>query len=139
MGLIELLVIEFRGNRFKGEIIPALREVIDRGLIRIIDLVFVKKDRYGDVSAFEMSDMEDEIVELFTQITSEISGMLSQNDITKIASKIRKNSSVGILLIEHIWAIPLRDAILNARGRLVMDTLIAPKLAEKAMATAGTE
>ena len=137
MGPIELMVVEFRGNRFKGEIVPALKDVVEKGLIRIIDLVFVKKDRYGEVSAFEMTDMEDEITELFAPITGDVSGMLSQDDIAKIGDEIRKSSSVGLLVVEHVWATALRDSILNAKGRLVMDTIISPKLAEKAMETAG--
>ena len=137
MGPIELMVVEFRGNRFKGEIVPALKDVVEKGLIRIIDLVFVKKDRYGEVSAFEMTDMEDEITELFAPITGDVSGMLSEDDIAKIGDEIRKSSSVGLLVVEHVWATALRDSILNAKGRLVMDTIISPKLAEKAMETAG--
>jgi hypothetical protein len=60
MGPVEYLVVEFPGNQFKGEIAPALANLIEKGTIRIIDLLFVKKDAEDNVTAFELSDLADE-------------------------------------------------------------------------------
>lgn len=136
MGPVELLVVEFRGNHFKGEIVPALKNVIDKGLIRVVDLVFVKKNKNGQVDVYELQEMEEDIAEIFNSITSDVNGMISQDDIQKLSEDIQENSSVGFLAIEHLWASELKDAIRNADGRLVFDTLVPAETAEKALESA---
>ena len=133
MGPVELIVIEFEGNRFKGEIIPALRDLVDKDLIHIIDLTFIKKDMEGNVTAFEMTDIEEEIAALFDPILTDTNGMISQEDIMEVSANMQNNSSVGMLVIEYEWARPLREAVINAGGRLVFDTLIPIEVAEEAM------
>ena len=133
MGPIELIVIEFEGNRFKGEIIPALRDLVDKDLIHIVDLTFIKKDREGNVTSFEMTDIEEEVAALFDPILTDTNGMISQEDIMEVSANMQNNSSVGMLVIEYEWARPLREAVINAGGRLVFDTLIPISVAEEAM------
>ncbi|MDD2788762.1 DUF6325 family protein, partial [Methanoculleus sp.] len=65
LGPVEYMVIEFPGNQFKGEIIPALREVVDKGVIRIIDLVFMRKDDQGNISVMELADLQKDAADAF--------------------------------------------------------------------------
>ena len=132
MGPIELIVIEFEGNRFKGEIVPALKDLVDKNFIHIVDLTFIKKDTEGNVSLLEMADADEEIASLFAPIVTDMNGLISQDDIAEVSESMSNNSSVGMLVIEYIWAKALRDAIINAGGRLVFDTLVPVEAAEEA-------
>ena len=67
LGPVDWIVVEFPGSRFNGEIAPALRDLVERGLVRVLDLLVLKKDADGTIEAFELSDLDDsEIGELRT-------------------------------------------------------------------------
>jgi hypothetical protein len=109
--------VEFPGNQFTGEIIPALKELIDQGTIRILDLVFVAKDADGDVLAFEF-DQRDELA-AYTELDGEAGGILSEKDIAHAAEALEPNSSAALLLWEDIWATDFADAIRASGGVLL--------------------
>ena len=77
-GPIELLVLKFPGNQFKGEIVPALKELVDNETIRIIDIVFVTKDAEGNLKAVEVSDLDGEDYAIFDPLVSDVLGLLSK-------------------------------------------------------------
>jgi uncharacterized membrane protein len=139
MGPTELLVIEFPGNRFKGEIVPALREVADRGVIRIIDLVAVRKEADGSYTALELSDLSEEEAAPLDPLADEVSGLLSPDDIAKVADALANESTAGIMLFEHVWAERLRNAIVNANGRLVLQERISQEAMQAALEAAEAE
>jgi Family of unknown function (DUF6325) len=120
LGPVELLVIKFPGNEFKGEIAPALRELVENGTIRIIDLLFIRKDADGTVTANELMDLAPGLYELFDPLVSDIEGLLADNDVQALAGALENNSSAGVLLFENVWATRFRDAVLNANGQLVL-------------------
>lgn len=97
LGPVEYMVIEFPGNQFKGEIIPALREVVDKGVIRIIDLVFVRKDELGNVSVMELSDLQKDAASAFAPLARDTTTLLAEDDIQKVSDIIEKNNSRGTL------------------------------------------
>lgn len=138
MGPIQFVAIEFPGNQFKGEVIPELREVVDKGLIRIIDLVFIKKDRHGNVSTFELENTDEETVGQFSPLTSDITGMLSEEDLEKVAAEVNNNSSVALFLFEHAWAARFKEAVMRANGQVVVDYRVPDETAEMAFETAGS-
>ncbi|HEX2513128.1 MAG TPA: DUF6325 family protein, partial [Chloroflexota bacterium] len=70
LGPVELLVIKFPGNEFKGEIAPALRELVENGTIRIIDLLFIRKDADGTVTANELMDLAPDLYAIFDPLVS---------------------------------------------------------------------
>jgi uncharacterized membrane protein len=126
MGPIEILIIGFPGNKFTGDVAPALAELVESGQIHVIDLVFVAKDGEGDVVAIELSDMDEDTAAAFQPHVDEPSGMLADEDIEDIGLALEPNSSAAILLFEHVWATKFQDAVLAANGVLI-DSIRIPK------------
>jgi hypothetical protein len=124
LGPVELLAIKFPGNQFRGEIAPALSELVDSGMIRIIDLLFVKKDAEGGVTAVELNDVEPDTYAALDPLVGDLEGLLTEEDIPSFAAMLEPNSSVGVMLIENIWATRFRDAVLRANGELVLSERI---------------
>ncbi len=139
MGPVEYLIVEFPGNQFKGEIVPALGELTDNGTIRIIDLLFIKKDANGSISWFELDAMGDEETAGFDDLDGEIDDLLNEEDIMIAAKMLEPNSSAAMLVFENVWAERLRDAIVNANGRLVDNARIPAAVVQAALEAAGIE
>jgi Family of unknown function (DUF6325) len=119
LGPVELLFVEFPGNQFTGEIIPALTELIDQGTIRILDLVFVAKDDSGNSVGIELEDLPTESKDAFGRLVEDLAGLIAEEDVEDLAESLEPNSSAAIMLFEHTWAIPFRDALANSGGQLV--------------------
>lgn len=136
LGPVEYLVVAFPGNKFTGEVAPALQEVVDKGIIRIIDLVFATKDSDGNVAVMEFADLDPEVAQALDPVIGDISGMLSEEDMAELGEMLEPNSSGALLLFEHVWAVKLRDALANANGVLLDGGLIPQQLAEEAAAEA---
>lgn len=134
LGPVEYMVIEFPGNQFKGEIIPALREVVDAGVIRIIDLVFVRKDDRGSVSVMELKDLQKDAADAFAPLARDASTLFAEDDVGKVSEIMEKNSSAALLLFEHVWATRFRDAVLNANGRVIAGERIEKERVDAALA-----
>jgi hypothetical protein len=120
LGPVELLFVEFPGNQFTGEIIPALSELIEQGTIRVLDLVFVAKDADGNAVGIELEELPSESKDAFSELVEELESLISEEDVEDLAEALEPNSSAAILLYEHTWAIPFRDAVANSGGRLVV-------------------
>jgi hypothetical protein len=86
LGPVELLFVEFPGNQFTGEIIPALSELIDQGTIRVLDLVFVAKDADGNAVGIEIEELEDQSRENYNALVAELERLISEDDIDDLAS-----------------------------------------------------
>ena len=134
LGPVEYMVIEFPGNQFKGEIIPALREVVDAGVIRIIDLVFVRKDDQGNVSVMELNDLQKDAASAFAPLARDADTLLAEEDIQKVSDIIENNSSAALFLFEHVWAKRFRDAVLNAHGQVIAGERIPKEVVDAALA-----
>lgn len=126
LGPIEIMVIAFPGNRFTGEILPALADLVDTDTISIIDGVFVRKDEDGTISYSEFEELgvnEDALA--LTDVIEMINGLVSDDDVEELAADLENDSSAAILVFEHTWFKPLRDAIVSSGGVLV-DTIRIP-------------
>lgn len=119
IGPVEYMVVAFPGNKFKGEIAPALRELVDSGTIRVIDLAFVHKDENGDVVAVELEDEGSEVFGAFQAVTHERGGLVNDGDLMDIGEALDPNSSAAILVWEDLWATRFADAVAGAGGVLV--------------------
>jgi hypothetical protein len=119
IGPVEYMIVAFPGNRFKGEIIPALAELVDSGTIRVIDLAFVIKDADGSVATLEAGDLDSEVYQAFDALTSETMGLLNENDLFAAAEELEPNSSAALLVWEDLWATKLAESIRNADGVLL--------------------
>lgn len=123
-GPIELLIVKFPGNQFSGEIVPALREVIETGTVRIADLVFVLKDAEGFVTSVELADLGEDAISGLAGVVEAFDGLLSEEDIAELAETLENDSSALLLLFENSWAARFIEAVRNARGELVFNERI---------------
>jgi hypothetical protein len=114
---VEYIIIEFPGNRFTGEIAPAIAALVDHGLVHIIDLVFVRKDADGSVTYFEYDDLDE--LAGFAEIDGETDGLLSDTDIAEMAVELAPDSSAMLVVWEDTWAGELGRAVRKAGGALV--------------------
>lgn len=108
-----------------------LSKVVKNGTIAILDIALITKDKDGEVSALELSDMQDTGVAKFAKDNSVQSGLITQDDIVEVGDIIANNSSVGLLVIEQLWAKGLKKAILDANGELIAEGRIHPEAAEE--------
>jgi len=119
VGPVEYMIVAFPGNQFKGEIVPALQDLVDAGTINIIDLAFVIKDGEGNMAALEAGDLDSEVGSAFAKLGGVNGGLLNEEDLEAAAEELEPNSSAALLVWEDVWATRLRDAILNAGGELL--------------------
>jgi hypothetical protein len=118
IGPVEYLIVAFPGNQFRGEIAPALSDLVEAGTIRIIDIAFVGKDEKGDVAAFELSDLDPEVREGLENLGAMSGGLFNEEDLMAAGEELDLNSSAALLVWENIWAKPVAEAIRNAGGQL---------------------
>jgi len=134
VGPVELLVIKFPGNKFTGEVAPALAELVDSGLIRVFDILFATKDENGAVTVREMTELDDDEYAAFDPLVEETSGLLTADDVRTLTSKLENNTSAGLLLFENVWATRFRDAVLNANGEVVLNERIPHAVVQELLA-----
>ena len=135
LGPIELLVVKFPGNQFKGEIAPALKDLVEGGLIRVVDILFVHKDQDGEVTVLEINDLDDDDFSRFDPVVSDITGMLTPDDAKWFSQGLENDSSGAIMLFENAWATRFRDALLNANGQVVLNERIPKAVVDELVAT----
>ncbi len=119
IGPVDYLVVEFPGSKFRGEIAPAMRDLVRRGLVRVLDLLVLRKDHDGGIDAFELSDLPDDEVGELRAHEAELAMLLSEDDVHALAAAIEPGSSAGVVVYENLWAIPFANACRRAGGQLV--------------------
>jgi hypothetical protein len=120
LGPVDLLIVKFPGNQFKGEIAPALTQLVENGTIRVIDILFANKDENGKVEMVEINDLDDDDFRRFDPVVTDVTDLLNEEDIRTFASALEPNSSAAVLLFENTWATRFRDALRNAHAELVL-------------------
>ena len=118
IGPVEYIVVGFPGNQFKGEIAPALGDLVDAGTIRIIDIAFAGKDENGDLVAFELSQLDPDVQKALEKLGAEPSGLFNEEDLTAVAETLDPGSSAAVLAWENVWAKSVAGAIRDAGGEL---------------------
>jgi len=118
MGPIDYILVEWPGRQPNGEVAPHLIDLVDRGLIRILDLAFVAKDEDGTVSGLELADLGDGAAELEV-FEGASSGLISDDDLTEAAAALEPGTSAALLLFENTWAAPFAAAVRRSGGQLV--------------------
>jgi uncharacterized membrane protein len=145
-GPVQMLVIGFEGSRFKGEILPELERLKKAGVVRIIDLLVIRKDEIGAVAKLTASDLDWEEATEYGAFIGSLIGLaqggaegfdrgaiagaaeladghfFDEDDAFRLTSAVPAGSSAAMVMIEHLWAIPLRDAIRRAEGQ-ELDTI----------------
>lgn len=134
LGPVEMVVVQFPGTEVKGDIVPAIKELVEQGTIRVIDIIFLKKDEQGHVTKLEIDELDDVSFAAFDPIVAEIDGFVSEEDIEQLAATLENNTSAGVMLFEDTWATRLHDAILKAQGKLVLNDRVPHSVIEQALA-----
>ncbi len=116
---VDYLIVAFPGNQFKGEIAPALADLVEKGTIRIIDLAFVAKDADGNIRAFELTDIDPEVKQGFENMGVEVNGLFNEEDLQAAGEELDPNSSAALLVWENLWARDVAQAIRNAGGEVL--------------------
>jgi Family of unknown function (DUF6325) len=131
MGPLEFLVVGFDGNRFSGEIMPEIRSLRQQGTIRVLDLLFLRKDASGAIETIELADLPDDELEKVGEVDTDEDGWFSVEDIDRMKDSLPANSSVAMLLVEHSWATRLAETIRRANGQLLYNERIPIGVAEQ--------
>jgi hypothetical protein len=119
LGPVDWIVIEFPGSQFNGEIAPALTDLVDRGLVRVLDLLIIRKEADGSVEGFELSDLAEDEAGGLRGFESELAMLLSEDDVTAVAAALEPGSTAGVLVYENLWAAPFASAVRRSGGQLV--------------------
>jgi uncharacterized protein DUF6325 len=119
MGPIDYVLVEWPGRkRPHGELAPHLVDLVDRGLIRILDLAFIEKDEAGNVAALEIAEVGGEVVELAV-FEGASSGLLGEDEISDAGSALEPGTAAALLIYENTWAAPFASAVRRSGGQLV--------------------
>ena len=132
MGPVSYTVVAFPGNQFNGEIAPEVARLVESGIVRILDLVFVGKDEAGDTISLEF-DQHDELV-AFGELDGEVGGLINMEDLDHVAAGLPAGNSALIIVWEDVWARPLAEAVMASGGVVVDSARIPAPLVEAAMA-----
>jgi hypothetical protein len=118
MGPIDYVLVEWPGRQPTGEAVPHLIDLVDRGLIRILDLAFIAKGEDGSVAGLEIADLGDTVAE-YAVFEGASSGLLSDDDVNEAAAALEAGTSAALLVYENTWAAPFASAVRRSGGQLV--------------------
>jgi len=119
-GPVDIVFLKFPGNQFNGEIAPALRDLVVRGLIRVIDLLFVYKDVDGTVGSVELGGLSQTLEPSFFDLDGQLGGgLLDAEDVQDVGAYLDAGSSVAVVAVENLWAIPFINAVRDAGGEVI--------------------
>ncbi len=140
LGPVDWIVVEFPETKLTGEIAPILKDLVDRELIRVLDLIFLTKGLDGGFEVFEVTDMEDSEIGELRAYETELAMLLSEQDVIDLVETIEPGSSAAVLVWENLWAAPFGSAVrraggqLAASGRIPIQAVIAAAEADAAEA-----
>lgn len=119
-GPLDIVLLRFPGNHFNGRIAPALRDLVVSGMVRVIDILFVYKDVDSSVGSIELADLNKELEPAFVDLDGQLGGgLLDADDVSEVAAGLDPDSSVAVVVIENLWAVPFIDAVRSAGGELI--------------------
>jgi hypothetical protein len=133
-GPVDFLAFEFKNDQLKGEIMPALLELVQNKIVRVIDLVIIQKYADGHHEAVEMQQQAPDLLSVFDPQNAEISGIIQKEDLSKVAEKMENNTLAAALLFENLWAVKFKEAVLRANGQLLEQTRIPHETVDEALA-----
>ena len=135
LGPIEILVIEFPGSQFTGEIVPELEKLIANDTISVIDGLLVKKDANGEVTFVEFDELgiNDDASRL-AGVVDQLDALISDEDVEEWAAALAPGNSEAILVFEHTWAKPFRDAVVRSGGILGANIRLGGDVVEELLA-----
>lgn len=128
-GPIDYIIVGFEGNKFDGSILKAIGDAVDKGVIALIALAVISKDEEGKVTKLDVTNLGNGYVVEFVGKYKPDSKAVTDEDIEEMADLLENNTSAGMLVVEQLWAKPLKKALLDANGVLVAEGRIHPEAA----------
>lgn len=128
-GPIDYIVVAFEGNKFDGSILKAIADAVDSGVISLIALAAVIKGEDGTITQLDIAGLGDTYLTEFTQKYPTNNDSVTADDINEVGDLLEPNTAAGFLVIEQLWALPLKKAILDANGTLLAEGRIHPDAA----------
>ena len=119
LGPIDYLVVEFPGSNFTGEIMPEMVDLVQRGVVRVLELVVIKKDEDGSFEALEFDDISGGVLGELRAMERDLANLLSEDDVAAVAEALEPGSTAGLLIYENLWAAPFASAVRRAGGQVV--------------------
>ena len=132
VGPVSYVVVAFPGNQFNGNIAPEIAKLVESGLVRILDLVFVAKDEQGDTISLEFDQLDE--LAAFDEMEGDVGGLVNMEDLDHVAANLPEGNSALVIVWEDRWASPLVEAIQDSGGVLVDSARIPAPLVEAAFA-----
>jgi hypothetical protein len=118
LGPVDWIVMEFPGSKFNAEIAPHLAELVERGIVRVLDLVLIRKDDDGLIEAQEIADVDDSEIGELRKYEAQLAMLLSEDDVAAIANAVEPGTSAAVLVFENSWAAPFASAVRRSGGQL---------------------
>jgi len=119
-GPIDFLALEFKTDQLTGEGMAELIELVEKEIVRVIDLVIILKDEDGEVQVLEIEELDPETLAIFDPLDVEVSGIIQMEDIELIAVEMENNTTAALLLYENLWASKFGEALTRSSGRMLM-------------------
>jgi len=116
MGPVDYIVLEWPGRQPQGDVAPMIVDLVDRGLIRILDVAFMVKNSDGAVESIELGELEDGG---FGEFEGASTGIIGQDDLEEAAAALDPGTSAAVLIWENRWAAPVAIALRRSGGQLV--------------------
>ena len=128
---LEYALVDFKGNKFTGKIVPELLDLAERGIVRFVDIAFIQKDKDGSMRTVELNDLDPKSYKEFVPLGKHVQSLFTEEDLQIEASKLRKNTSALLILWENVWTENLRKAVAAAGGTLVERGQIPPDVVKQ--------
>ena len=128
---LEYALVDFKGNKFSGKIVPELLDLAERGIVRFVDIVFIQKDKDGSMRTLELNDLDPKSYKEFVPLGKHVQSLFTEEDLQIEAGRLRKNTSALLILWENVWAENLRKSVVAAGGTLVERGQIPPDVVKQ--------
>jgi hypothetical protein len=119
IGPVDYAIVGFPGNQFRGDIAPALADLVEAGTIRIIDIAFAGKNSKGEAVAFEITELDPDVQAALDKLGIEVNGLLNHDDLMSAAEALEPDSSAAVIVWENVWARKVTQAMRDAGGVLL--------------------
>ena len=130
-GPIDYIIVGFDGSAFDGSILKALETAVDDGVIGLVALIFVSKDKLGNITTLDVDENHDVQIVEFAGKYNLSSDYITSDDFDEVGELLDRDTSAGLLVVEQLWAIPLKQALAKTGGYLLAEGRIHPQSAQE--------
>ena len=128
---LEYALVDFKGNKFSGKIVPELLDLAERGIVRFVDIAFIQKDKDGTTRTVELNDLDPKSYKEFVPLGKHVQSLFTEEDLQVEAGKLRKNTAAMLILWENVWLDNIRKAVAEAGGTVVERGQVPPDVVKQ--------